>query len=446
MYKTLLQNTEKGSKNQKGSIFILGQADIYLRLIQLKLDELIDKRLVRTFYDLFVTILSFRNRSMGLLLSELGGYIKGFDHSPAGTKRISNLLRSKKWKADLIDDFLFERSKARIEELQKAGKRALLLWDDSRIEKPESWFAEGLCSVFSSKGKRLTKMKKGFYRPPMSRICVPGFEWTAVMLSALGSTPSVCQMSWWTTRGKFKEVGTNLIYRMLKKISLELGRTALHILDRGYANSQMLEWFFKFQQDFVVRWKKNHLLVHDLKGEKKTHLLARSFRPQYSRLVQDKERKKIKRISIAWASVQHPDHPQQDLTLVIVRDKKNFNSPMYLLSSLPVQNQAHAWEICFSYFQRWDIEQAFRFGKSELAMESPRLWFWENRLKLLSIVALVYDFLLQLIRKWKAAAMIIIERWCHRTGERYRNASIPLYRLRSAISLCLFFCLAQNSG
>ncbi|MDX2072552.1 MAG: hypothetical protein SFV55_29225 [Haliscomenobacter sp.] len=176
MYKTLLQNTEKGSKNQKGSIFILRQADIYLRLIQLKLDELIDKRLVRTFYDLFVTIISFRNRSMGLLLSELGGYIKGFDHSPAGTKRISNLLRSKKWKSDLIDDFLFERTKERIEALKEAGKRALLLWDDSRIEKPESWFAEGLCSVFSSKGKRLTKMKKGFYRPPMSRICVPGFE------------------------------------------------------------------------------------------------------------------------------------------------------------------------------------------------------------------------------------------------------------------------------
>ncbi|MDX2072551.1 MAG: DUF6527 family protein [Haliscomenobacter sp.] len=233
---------------------------------------------------------------------------------------------------------------------------------------------------------------------------------------------------------------------MLKKISLELGRTTLYILDRGYANSQMLEWLFKFQQDFVLRWKKNHLLVHHLKGEKKTHLLARSFRPQYSRLVQDKERRKIKRISIAWASVQHPDHLQQNLTLVIVRDKKNFNSPMYLISSLPVQKQAQAWEICFSYFQRWDIEQAFRFGKSELAMESPRLWFWENRLKLLAIVALVYDFLLHLIRNWKAAAMIIIERWCHRTGERYRNASIPLYRLRLAISICLLFCLIRDDS
>ena len=87
---------------------------------------------------------------MGLLLSELGGYICGFAHAPAGTKRISNLLRSKKWKSNLIDDFLFERTKQQIGELTKKGKRALLLWDDSRLEKPENWFSQGLCSVWST--------------------------------------------------------------------------------------------------------------------------------------------------------------------------------------------------------------------------------------------------------------------------------------------------------
>ena len=93
-----------------------------------------------------------------------------------------------------------------------------------------------------------------------------------------------------------------------------------------------------------------------------------------------------------------------------------------------------------------EIEQAFRFGKSELAMESPRLWFWENRLKLLAIVSLVYDFLLQLLRGWRSWVNPFLKHWCHRTGERYRSASIPLYRLRLAIHWCLFFFLAQNSG
>ena len=40
---------------------------------------------------------------------------------------------------------------------------------------------------------------------------------------------------------------------------------------------------------------------------------------------------------------------------------------------------------------------AIRFDKSELAMESPRVWAWENRLKLLLIVALAYAFLLSLL-------------------------------------------------
>lgn len=29
----------------------------------------------------------------------------------------------------------------------------------------------------------------------------------------------------------------------------------------------------------------------------------------------------------------------------------------------------------FAYARRWQIEMAFRYTKSELALESPRLWF-----------------------------------------------------------------------
>lgn len=446
MFKNILQNKATYSDSPRASHFILRQSDKYLRTLQVQLDLKIDKRLVRTFYNLFNVILCFRNRSMGLLLSELGGYVCGFAHAPAGTKRISNLLRSKKWNACIIDQFLFDRTKKRINELTEKGKRALLLWDDSRIEKPESWFSQGLCSVWSSKGKRLTKIKRGFYRPPVSRLCVPGFKWTAILLSSLGDTPSVCHMSWWTTRGKFKELGTNIIYRMLQKMDQHIGQKALHVLDRAYANTEMIGWLIKFRQDFLIRWKKNHLLAHAVKGIKKTHLLARSFKAFAYKTVWDKERKKSKRISIAWAPVQHTDHPDNQLFIVIIRDKHNYNSPMYLLTSLAIENAKDAWEICFSYMHRWNIEQAFRFGKSELALESPRLWFWENRLKLLAIVTLIYDFLLGILRHWKTWVGIFFRNWCHRTGNRYRSASIPIYRLRQAIANCLFFCLAQNSG
>ena len=50
--------------------------------------------------------------------------------------------------------------------------------------------------------------------------------------------------------------------------------------------------------------------------------------------------------------------------------------------------------------RRWHIETSFRYGKCELARQSPRLWAFENRLKLLSIVTLVDAFLLQLLEPW----------------------------------------------
>lgn len=447
MFLSILESqcTTLFSKN-KSSEFILHKIDIYTRVLREDLDTFIDKRLVRTFFDLFTVILMFRDRAMGLLLSELGGYICGFDRAPAGTKRISNLLRSKKWSSKIIDDFFFSRSRKRISEFVSQGKRPLFLWDDSRIEKPESWVCEGLCSVWSSKAKRLTQIRPGFYRPPKERICVPGFKWTGVLLSHVGGVPSVCKMAWWTTRGKFKEDPDNISYRLLRKIHEQISEAVVHVLDRGYANEKMLRYLFTFKQDFILRWKQNHLLSHAKKGSKKTHLLARSFKAQAQRVAYDKVRKSSKRISIAWAAVNHPLYPDNQLYLVIVRDKVNYNGPMYILSSLPIDKAADAWEVLACYIHRWEAEQGFRFLKAEMALESPRLWFWENRLKLMAIVTLVYDFLLQILTKWKSVIQLIFRRWCHRTGERYRKASIPLYRLRIALSNCLFQLWFQNSG
>jgi hypothetical protein len=70
-----------------------------------------------------------------------------------------------KWTSTIIDNFLFNQTRKRLESLVKQGKRPLMLWDDSRLEKAESWFLEGLCSVESSKAKRLTRIKKATILP-----------------------------------------------------------------------------------------------------------------------------------------------------------------------------------------------------------------------------------------------------------------------------------------
>ena len=445
MFLQHLQDNVADSKDQRDGLKILHRLDDHTRELRVKLDDVLDRRLVRTFFNLAVIILMFRERRMGLLLSELGGHLCGQSKAPAGTKRISNLLRSKKWTSKLIDDYFFAQTVQGIHELVQSGKRALLLWDDSRIEKHESWLSEGLCSVWSSKAKRLTRMRPGYYRPPKERICVPGIKWSAVFLSALGQAPRVAQMTWWTTRGKHKEDPDNIIWRLLHKIDQQIIDPVLHVFDRGDASEKMVRYLLHFNQDFLIRWRKNVYLLYDQK-RLRIDQISRKTKPRVCRTIYDKERKKTRRISIGWTSVAHPDHAHKQLTMIVVRNIKHSGGPMYLLCSLSIQNAAIAWEMVATYAHRWEAEQGFRFLKSEMGIESPRLWFWENRLKLMAIVTLVNDILLHTLRTNRDWVEKLFRRWCHRTGKRYRKASVPLYRLRLAISACLSSLWHQSSG
>jgi uncharacterized protein YbjT (DUF2867 family) len=127
-----------------------------------QLDAKIDQRLVRTFVRTIDAILCFRNRPHGLLLSELGGYLLTPEHAAAGTKRLSNLLRSVKWSSSLSETFLWQRATEQLESMEQQGKDALVLWDESVLEKPESIANPDLGSVRSSKAHRLTRIKPGF--------------------------------------------------------------------------------------------------------------------------------------------------------------------------------------------------------------------------------------------------------------------------------------------
>jgi cell division septation protein DedD len=70
------------------------------------LNQQLDVRLVRSFLATLFAIVQWRSRSHGLLLSELGASITSPERAPAGTKRLSNLLRSPAWAAHLIGQLL----------------------------------------------------------------------------------------------------------------------------------------------------------------------------------------------------------------------------------------------------------------------------------------------------------------------------------------------------
>jgi hypothetical protein len=98
----------------------------YLSPLLIVLDGLLDKRLVRTFVQCCVAIMRFRNNKQGLLLSELGSYMDGYDgysgNAAAGTKRIGNLIRSLKWSLAPIDHYVLEEAEKEVKRLKEQGK------------------------------------------------------------------------------------------------------------------------------------------------------------------------------------------------------------------------------------------------------------------------------------------------------------------------------------
>ena len=146
------------------------------------------------------------------------------------------------------------------------------------------------------------------------------------------------------------------------------------------------------------------------------------------------------------APIRHPK-VEGELWLVFSRPGKG-HKPWYLLTNETIATPDDAWRVVLAYARRWQVEMCYRACKTDLAMESPRLWFWENRLKLLLQVSLVYAFLLSLLAPNLAPLVQeLLRNWCHRTGERYRQAAIPLSRLRAALSsLWLTYPPYQDSG
>ena len=49
-------------------------------------------------------------------------------------------------------------------------------------------------------------------------------------------------------------------------------------------------------------------------------------------------------------------------------------TPWYLLTAEPISTDEDAWRVVFTYMRSFQIELTWRFNKSELAFQSPRLW------------------------------------------------------------------------
>lgn len=428
------KRAEKGKEWEAASQALQQRLVAFVESFVVELDMRIDKRLVRTLVLTIGAIIELRHPGCGLLLSELGGYILTAEQAPAGTKRLSNLLRSEKWHYGLIERFLWRQGDVRIAGLCEQGDEALVVWDESVLEKAESRKLEGLCAVRSSVAKQLSRIKPGFYQPPSRSLFVPGMNWIGLLVMGMTGAPTVAAMRWWSSRGLGQSDKRTEEGKLLRHCFKRWGTQVLHVFDRGFAGSPWLTQLFKFRIRFVLRWQSGYNLLDQQGIKRKAWQLCRGKRSLGQRKIWDATHQCERTIGLYFTQVAHPDFPARPLWLVVSRQGKG-RTPWYLLTNQPVTSVDLAFSLARAYARRWQIEMAWRYTKSDLAFESPRLHRWHHRLKLLLIATLAYAFLLSLLHPDLATfRQRLLRRFCHRTGKRCRVASTPLYRLRHTLA------------
>ncbi len=427
-------NRQRGQDSRQQSEVLAGLCYRFVSPLLQVLHTQMDRRLVHTFLDLLSVIVMHRHRNQGLLLSELGGYLLGAEHAPAGTKRISNLLHSPGWDSQAVEAYLWQQADQALDQRQNPQDDVYVIWDESVIEKPESLKAERLCAVRSSKAQRLRRIKPGYYNPPSGRpVFVPGLNWLQILITGMHGAPALAHLHFWTTRGEAKTTKREEEHSLLRHLAQRWGRTVVHLWDRGFAGAPWLGLALLYQVRFIVRWNKNYQLFDPNDRLLKAWECSRGKRSLDHRMIYDARRRCERKTGIVFMTVHVPDFPNFPLSLVVSRPGKGFK-PWYLITNEPVTSVEDAWRIVLAYNRRWQVELSIRYSKSELAFESPRLLAWEQRAKLMALAALVQAFLFSLLdesllplRAW------LLDHWCHRTGKRNRSIAVPLYRLRLAL-------------
>lgn len=443
-----------------------------------QLDAQLDVRLVRTLAQTVGLLVRHRNRALALLLTELGSLLCGPAHTPAGVKRLANLLHSTRWRARSIDAYLLARGTATVqaEAARVPEGRALCILDGSVLEKPESTCLDGLAPVRSSKARRLARPRvqlgPGYYHgPPGGPIVVPGFRWVAALVTGWAlpteRRPLVLGAWHWYTRPDPAmttaatpdlpaQTDREAEQTVLTRLTAAWGADALlHVWDRGFSGAPWLSAALDQHLHFVVRWKK---------GNRLRPATAPSLSdPTASAGRQERDGVEAWRLTAglrAWGTRQLPDprrperpqavsfaarpvsllHRPEPLWLVVVRlgrggRRRGSGEPWRLLTTEPVTDAATCWRIVQAYAARWTIEQMLRYGKSELGIESLRLRDAEARHKLLAIVSLTYAFLIDLLGESTSALLAHTLRCAHRTGRQAHAGWRPLYRLRAALAV-----------
>jgi hypothetical protein len=211
------------------------------------------------------------------------------------------------------------------------------------------------------------------------------------------------------------------------------GQTVIHVFDQGFSSAFWLGLLLAYRLRFVLGFRKDDKLLDAQGNPRLTWKIAQGKRGWAQRTVWDARHARWVMATVLVLQVAHPEHPDRPLSLIVCRSQGR--SPWYLLTADLIATDEQAWQVVFAYVRRWNSELTWKYEKSELAFQSPRVSDGQAREKLLLLASLAYAFLLSLLEsRYDLLRLWLLRSYCHRTGTHCRTATLPLTRLRCALS------------
>ena len=169
------------------------------------------------------------------------------------------------------------------------------------------------------------------------------------------------------------------------------------VVDRGFDGWVMFEDWLDNKYRFVARLVGNRHLLRFYSGSgqwlplRADQLAEQTTTPhRFHKLVKRHGKPALRITQIGWGKVRLPGR-DEGMTLVVSR-LAGVDKPMMLLTNLSVEHLRDAKHVLRLYIRRWECEEAIRFLKSQVNLETIRTFRWSaiRRLVLLAVLVMIY--------------------------------------------------------
>ena len=241
--------------------------------------------------------------------------------------------------------------------MDSLGNNPVFLVDDSDIVKPLGQKFEDMCIVRDGSSRKKS-CEKGYHHTEIVGLTQNNKQPISIFSKIHSSTQKD-----FVSSNSITYEGLDKVVNMLEQRNIK----GVFVHDRGYDSNDIFNYFFSKKQYFVIRlterrnaffknkWYKISTLRDSRKGKIKINLMFQG-------------EKKECYISVLKVQITAK---KKWINLVLVYGLSD--TPMMLASNIPITQKEDVVQITRHYFNRWRIEEYFKFKKQEYRFENFRV-------------------------------------------------------------------------